>query len=186
MYILKQIEIFSSFGAGNCVSNSSSEWRKIQLKQFGTTRVELFTILLTCVPLASPRQKMIVPSALVPDWYHSIHNDCGNHRGDSIRDGDRNRVNRSKRKEHVMSVLWQWHIVHNNNNTKKTLWKTTCALKSLNHNKTSWETCALKSQNHINSRWYTWNPSYSIVLQLRHLYSNTQSISSLFPILFLR
>ena len=39
MYIFEKYLYFSSFEAGNCVSNSSFKWRKIQLKQFSKTRV---------------------------------------------------------------------------------------------------------------------------------------------------
>ena len=41
MYIFKKYLYFSSFEAGNCVSNSSFKWRKIQLKQFSRTRVRV-------------------------------------------------------------------------------------------------------------------------------------------------
>ena len=40
MYIFEKYLYFSSFEAGNCVSNSSFKWRKIQLKQFNRTRVK--------------------------------------------------------------------------------------------------------------------------------------------------
>ena len=39
MYIFEKYLYFSSFEAGNRVSNSSFKWRKIQLKQFSRTRV---------------------------------------------------------------------------------------------------------------------------------------------------
>ena len=39
MHIFKKYVYFSSFEAGNCVSNSSFKWRKIQLKRFSRTRV---------------------------------------------------------------------------------------------------------------------------------------------------
>ena len=41
MYIFEKYLYFSSFEARNRVSNSSFKWRKIQLKQFSRTRVNL-------------------------------------------------------------------------------------------------------------------------------------------------
>ena len=38
---LHKYNYFSSFGAGNCVSNSSSKWMKNNPKQFGSTRVNM-------------------------------------------------------------------------------------------------------------------------------------------------
>ena len=49
MYIFEKYLYFSSFEAGNCVSNSSFKWRNIQLKQFSRTRANHFLLLLLLV-----------------------------------------------------------------------------------------------------------------------------------------
>ena len=64
MYIFKKYKYFSSFGAGNCDSNCSFKWRKIQLKQFSRTRVN-YDWCKMCLYLQDARREEMLVQRLV-------------------------------------------------------------------------------------------------------------------------
>ena len=72
MSIFHKYKYFSSFEAGNCVSNSSFKWTKNKRKQFGSTRVNVHVGCgegIQCVAFSLMKLSLVVlSSAIIRCW----------------------------------------------------------------------------------------------------------------------